>query len=225
MICRIGRAPGRLDLLGGVADYSGALVLEMPTRQSLEVTAELDDALVVGPAVLPVAEVTRLAGLDYEDVRRALEDFPRWTHYLIGVVVVLVRHGIISPPHVRLQITSDLPVSMGVASSAALEVATARCAWGEWHRSVAIGSAVSGGGELRGGGALRRNGPSGCSGGVCRCLAADPLSAGVTLAGCGAPVESRDRRLAERRGARCQRSSVPAGPCRSIHGEADRRRV
>ena len=76
MICRIGRAPGRLDLLGGVADYSGALVLEMPTRQSLEVTAELDDALVVGPAVLPVAEVTRLAGLDYEDVRRGARGLP-----------------------------------------------------------------------------------------------------------------------------------------------------
>ncbi len=121
-----GSAPGRLDVLGGVADYSGALVLEMPTRQSIEVVAEADDALVVGSAVLSVVEMARLAELDYDDVRRALEGLPRWTHYLIGVAVVLVRHGVISPPRARLRISSDLPQSMGVASSAALEVATAR---------------------------------------------------------------------------------------------------
>ncbi len=40
--------------------------------------------------------------------------------------MVLVRHGVIDVPRVRLEITSDLPVSVGVASSAALEVATAR---------------------------------------------------------------------------------------------------
>jgi galactokinase len=121
-----GSAPGRLDLLGGVADYSGALVLEMPTRQSIDVVAEVDDGLVVGPAALSVAEVTRLAALEYADVRLALRDLPRWTHYLIGVAVVLVRHGIIEPPRARLHISSNLPQSAGVASSAALEVATAR---------------------------------------------------------------------------------------------------
>ncbi len=126
MDCATGRAPGRLDFLGGVADYSGALVLEVPTRQSIDVVAEADDALVVGPAVLTVAETARLAALEYVDVRRALEGLPRWTHYLIGVAIVLVRHGIIAPPRARLRISSDLPESMGVASSAALEVATAR---------------------------------------------------------------------------------------------------
>jgi L-arabinokinase len=126
MDCTTGSAPGRLDLLGGVADYSGALVLQMPTRQSIEVVAEADEALVVGPAVLSVAEMARLATLDYGDVRRALEGLPRWTHYVLGVTVVLVRHGVITPPQARLRISSDLPESVGVASSAALEVATAR---------------------------------------------------------------------------------------------------
>jgi L-arabinokinase len=126
MDCPTGSAPGRLDFLGGVADYSGALVLEMPTRQSIEVVAEADDALVVGPAVLTVAEMAHLAELEYVEVRRALEGLPRWTHYLIGVAVVLVRHGVIAPPRARLRVSSDLPQSMGVASSAALEVATAR---------------------------------------------------------------------------------------------------
>ena len=33
-----GEAPGRLDVLGGVADYSGALVLQMPIRARTRVT-------------------------------------------------------------------------------------------------------------------------------------------------------------------------------------------
>ncbi len=121
-----GSAPGRLDLLGGVADYSGALVLEMPTRQGTEVVAHPDDAFVVGPATVSTTELAALARLPYGDVRLGLAAFPRWTHYVIGVAIVLVRHGVIDPPRVRLEISSDLPESVGVASSAALEVATAR---------------------------------------------------------------------------------------------------
>jgi len=36
--CWQGEAPGRLDVLGGVADYSGALVLQMPIRTTTRVT-------------------------------------------------------------------------------------------------------------------------------------------------------------------------------------------
>jgi galactokinase len=121
-----GSAPGRLDLLGGVADYAGALVLEMPTRQRTEVVAHRDVAFVVGPATFSRSVFARLARLSYEDIRRELAGCPRWTYYVIGVAIVLVRHGVIDPPAARLEITSDLPRSVGVASSAALEVATAR---------------------------------------------------------------------------------------------------
>ena len=121
-----GSAPGRLDLLGGVADYSGALVLETPTRLTTTVVAEPADGLVVGPVHLAEDEVLKLAGLTYAEGRDALADWPRWTHYLIGVALVLVRHGVIEPPRAALSVASDLPVSVGVSSSAALEVATAR---------------------------------------------------------------------------------------------------
>ena len=33
----VGRAPGRLDVMGGIADYSGSLVLQWPIRESTEV--------------------------------------------------------------------------------------------------------------------------------------------------------------------------------------------
>ena len=121
-----GSAPGRLDLLGGVADYSGALVLEMATSQRTEVVAHPDNALVVGPVTLPAPDLDRLAGLPFAALRRELAACPRWTQYVIGVALVLVRHGVIEAPLARLEIASDLPQSVGVASSAALEVATAR---------------------------------------------------------------------------------------------------
>ena len=121
-----GRAPGRLDLMGGVADYSGALVLEIPTRQCTEVVAYPDDALVVGPVSIPVNELERLARAPYLEVRQAWSEHPRWTQYLLGVALVLVRHAVIPIPRVRLEVASELPTSVGVASSAALEVATAR---------------------------------------------------------------------------------------------------
>ena len=120
------RAPGRLDLLGGVADYAGALVLQLPTSQGTEVELAPAGALVIGPAELSVTEVAHLAALPYPELRAALAHLPRWTLYPLGVVLVLVRHGLIDPPRGRLTISSNLPASVGAASSAALEAATAR---------------------------------------------------------------------------------------------------
>src|SRR5687767_5338695 len=36
------RAPGRLDVMGGIADYSGSLVLELPTREATFVALQRD---------------------------------------------------------------------------------------------------------------------------------------------------------------------------------------
>ena len=122
-------ASGRLDLLGGVADYSGALVLEVPTRAGTTVTAETSDsadALVVGDTIVTDHELRTLAALPYPEMRDAIAGLPRWTHYLVGVALVLLRHGVIETATAQLAVTSDLPQSVGLSSSAALEVATAR---------------------------------------------------------------------------------------------------
>jgi L-arabinokinase len=114
-----------------VADYSGARVLEVATHLTTTVTAEADDALVVGPARLTTDDVATVAALPYPELRDALASFPKWTHYVLGVALVLVRHGVIDPPRARLSVESDLPISVGVSSSAALEVATARALDGD----------------------------------------------------------------------------------------------
>ena len=121
-----GSAPGASRSDRRCGGLSGALVLEMPTRQSLEVVARPRHRLGRRPGH-PLARRARAPG------RPRLRGHPggprrtsRWTHYVIGVAVVLVRHGVLTPPTARLEITSDLPASAGVASSEALEVATAR---------------------------------------------------------------------------------------------------
>jgi L-arabinokinase len=119
-------APGRLDLLGGVADYAGALVLEVPTHRATEVVATEHTRYAVGPVELTTDDMASLARLGFEEVRRALAAFPRWTHYVIGVVLVLLHREVVQQRPVRFHIRSDLPASVGVASSAALEVAVAR---------------------------------------------------------------------------------------------------
>uniref|UniRef100_F6H9P4 L-arabinokinase n=1 Tax=Vitis vinifera TaxID=29760 RepID=F6H9P4_VITVI len=39
----VARAPGRLDVMGGIADYSGSLVLQMPIREACHVAVQKND--------------------------------------------------------------------------------------------------------------------------------------------------------------------------------------
>src|SRR5258705_11135105 len=39
----IARAPGRLDVMGGIADYSGSIVLELPIAEATLVTWQKDE--------------------------------------------------------------------------------------------------------------------------------------------------------------------------------------
>ena len=38
--CIVSRAPGRMDVMGGIADYSGALVLQMPIAEACHVALQ-----------------------------------------------------------------------------------------------------------------------------------------------------------------------------------------
>jgi galactokinase len=138
----VARAPGRLDVMGGIADYSGSLVLQLPlevatvaiVQPCAERTIELMsvrprsgraaqftvllDALLDGP----LRDPERLR----ERVTARRED--RWAAYVLGVVhACLVRQGAearASAGGFRMLILSDVPEGKGVSSSAALEVAS-----------------------------------------------------------------------------------------------------
>ncbi|HEY0603560.1 MAG TPA: galactokinase family protein [Herpetosiphonaceae bacterium] len=135
------RAPGRLDVMGGIADYSGALVLQLPLAVATFVAAQRTDEPQITIRSLVASEIDAepevslsLAALapggvtlDYSAARSffAAEPRQRWAAYVAGVLIVLGRErGVAFPGGVRLLIDSTVPAGKGVSSSAALEVAT-----------------------------------------------------------------------------------------------------
>ena len=129
----IGRAPGRLDVMGGIADYSGSLVLQMPIAEATMVAVRKNTtrmyrlrtgAIEGGVFELPVAELSRLTS--YEDARNLFANRPGgdWAAYVLGCFVVLSQECAASfTEGCNIQIHSDVPISMSVSSSAAIEVA------------------------------------------------------------------------------------------------------
>jgi galactokinase len=140
----IARAPGRLDLMGGIADYSGSLVLEMPIAEAAFAAVQTSEEPGVRIASLPSSESgstrcvdlsanewTELATSNYRLVRDALRrrDDNHWVAYVLGAVLVLLRETHTAPPvGLRILIDSQVPEGKGVSSSAAIEVATMRAA-------------------------------------------------------------------------------------------------
>ena len=140
------RAPGRLDVMGGIADYSGALVLQWPIREAtcvaLRPWRERRIAIVsIGhpggrerrcdvPLDL-VADGTRA----YDDVRAwfAADPARHWAAYVAGVFHVLAReHAVRFEQGAAVLIESDIPEGKGVSSSAAIEAATMEAVTAAW---------------------------------------------------------------------------------------------
>jgi L-arabinokinase len=136
----IARAPGRLDLMGGIADYSGSLVLELPLAAATFVGVQhsYDRTFVVhthggsGTGSSSTAEFSldsieaAIAAPDYATGQStfANDGRLRWAAYVIGTLIVLGREkGVRFFDGLRILIDSAVPSGKGVASSAALEVA------------------------------------------------------------------------------------------------------
>jgi galactokinase len=151
----VARAPARLDVLGGIADYSGATVLELPLDRSVRVVAQAtDDGLLVARsdrtdglrATVVEARVPRTVVDDGptadapQRLRAALEaNDAHWAAYVLGPLAVLHATGLLSAGGrngVRLFVRSDVPAGAGVSSSAALEVATLRALAALWDLNL-----------------------------------------------------------------------------------------
>ncbi|MGH9319316.1 MAG: galactokinase [Vicinamibacteria bacterium] len=124
----VARAPGRLDVMGGIADYSGSLVLQLPLREATTAAIQRDESRTL-TAVSAGRFTIALDDLDmsYEEARAYFRSDPSlsWAGYVAGAFVVLMREKGVDFSHgARLEIHSSIPMGRGVASSAALEVAT-----------------------------------------------------------------------------------------------------
>ncbi len=137
------RAPGRLDVMGGIADYSGSLVLELPISAGTHVAFQRDDEellRIVSFSNDPHSTVrlfemrtSELSSqgfvLDYAAARAMFERDPerRWAAYVVGAFLVLIRErGLVLNGGAGILISSTVPEGKGVSSSAALEVAVMR---------------------------------------------------------------------------------------------------
>lgn len=145
------RAPGRLDVMGGVGDYSGGTVLEMPIAHAAyaawqwrsdrflrirslgieqeglkpEVTLSLDLLVDAQGRPRPVEEVHAALTSDPET---------KWAAYIAGCFYIMLAayskftEGVVDErlglQGANILLRSDVPSGAGVSSSAAIEVAT-----------------------------------------------------------------------------------------------------
>jgi galactokinase len=102
----IGRANGRVNLIGDHVDYAGGVVLPIATPETTSVA------------------VAAVRGSNDYCTSEFVGD-PSWERYARGVVAELRAGGINVPP-IAIAVASDVPVGAGLSSSAALEIAVAR---------------------------------------------------------------------------------------------------
>ncbi len=137
----VARAPGRLDVMGGIADYCGSLVLEMPLKEAVlaGIQKRKDRRIVIrsveagkegfSPDVeYSLDDFRSTRGLkSYSQVSSELQADPRkaWASYVAGIFFVLEKERLVPPfqTGATVCLTSSVPFGSGIASSAALEVA------------------------------------------------------------------------------------------------------
>jgi len=133
------RAPGRLDLMGGIADYSGSLVLQLPIAAASHVALQRRQdravriiSMAVGPRQ-PVRSfeislddfLDRELPIEYLEARNrfAADSQHNWAAYAAGAFPVLMREkDFCFDNGANILIRSEVPEGKGVSSSAALEV-------------------------------------------------------------------------------------------------------
>jgi galactokinase len=138
------RVPARLDVMGGIADYSGANVCEAVLGRGvlMGLQPRTDRTLRIrtmhaGLKALPVE--TRLpldyfragnALADYADIRALCRANPLadWSAYIIGSIFTLLKEEHIQLPYgFNLLLLSAVPMNVGIGSSAAVEIGTLTC--------------------------------------------------------------------------------------------------
>jgi galactokinase len=132
------RAPGRLDVMGGIADYSGSLVLEMPIAEATFTAIQTNSSSTIDIASIDRDdESTSAFEMNLADLMRndepldlasARDYFAKrsegaWASYAAGAFFVLSKQlGVRFSTGAKIVVASRVPIGKGVSSSAALEV-------------------------------------------------------------------------------------------------------
>jgi len=136
---RVSRAPGRLDVMGGIADYTGSLVCELPIDRAAAIAIQPRDDRQINLFSFNLADqglpssfqisLDVLASQPVDSLRREFEaPANKWAAYLAGCLVILHERQWINLNHPQVSgqtvaLFSTIPMGAGLASSAAIEVA------------------------------------------------------------------------------------------------------
>ena len=140
----VARVPARLDVMGGIADYSGANVCEavLGSGNLIALQPRTDRTLrirtvQIGERNLPVETRIPLDYFtkgdqpsEYRDVRRFCQRNPlaTWAAYIGGSIFTMLREESIHLPYgFSMLLLSGVPMNVGIGSSAATEVGTICC--------------------------------------------------------------------------------------------------
>ena len=138
------RVPARLDVMGGIADYSGANVCEAVLGRGVLIAlqARTDRTLRIrtmqgGMKALPIETRVPLDyfrsgdGLaNYSEVRALCQANPlaNWASYIVGSIFTLLKEESVKLPYgFNLLLLSAVPMNVGIGSSAAVEIGTITC--------------------------------------------------------------------------------------------------
>jgi L-arabinokinase len=127
----VARAPGRFDVLGGIADYAGGLVLGIPIRAAVLAAAqESSDGQVVAVSGSRRIAVTTgdLLEAPLAELSRRFSGEDAWAAYVLGPVALLAREERLQVAGLRLLFSSSVPEGKGLGSSGAVEVCAAQAA-------------------------------------------------------------------------------------------------
>lgn len=140
----VARVPARLDVMGGIADYSGANVCEAVLGRGMlmALQARNDRTLRIrsaqaGSRSLPAETRIPLdyfysgGGVgDYSTVRELCHANPiaSWSAYIVGSIFTMLKEENIELPYgFNFLLLSAVPMNVGIGSSAAVEIGTLSC--------------------------------------------------------------------------------------------------
>ena len=127
-------APGRMDIMGGIADYSGSLLLQMPIKQATTVSFQKRNDGVfhfrtqiskkkTADFIIHVSAIKDRSLIEGGKIIKSVVGGD-WAVYILGCFLVLEKEKKVELTGANVFIRSDIPWGKGVSSSAALEVAT-----------------------------------------------------------------------------------------------------
>jgi galactokinase len=125
----IGVAPGRINLIGEHTDYNDGFVFPAAIDKETYIAASGAE----GPTELYSEQVGE--GQPFDAATVAVGEISTWSKYAAGMAWAMREHGAI--PNLKVVITSTVPRSGGVSSSAALEMAFGVV----WNRLAGLGLA------------------------------------------------------------------------------------